>query len=573
MELLEIELENFKKIKKARVEVGGISVLVGGNDSGKSSFVQGVHFGVMAAGAFHDAGKKTFPQERLLFCPTLPFFRLSNKGEYANQSNFFYCRFGFSDDAGTPVDQKIRIYRAKNDNVGFEYEKSVASITRLLSKKSELFSVYVPGVSGVSRSEPLHQKGHIKRGIASGDANLYLRSVIYHIKKAGRLDQLVKHVKSVFPNFYLACEFDEENDTEINVLLSTSVGGIPTVPMELSATGVLQVLQLFAYVTLFAPRLLLLDEPDSHIHPDRQISLAKSLIRLTEKTNIKIVLATHSKHLISALTDHARFYSLKDGVSYELKEESSWVSLATDLGIASGLESLNCGAVDYLVLTEDSDKGFIKRLLVSNGFDLKRVLISSYDSCSQFTSAILLAQWVSERFKKTQIIIHRDRDFMTNEEVNFVMNKQNKSSFKLFITEGSDIESYFCEPEVISEISGISLDKSTDIVNKAATVLHNELVAKFTTKRQEATAFIKRLVKEGDARPNSLEMSSSIPLPKSHRLGKAMIKEIRKELVSATGKNSRFSGDKALKSLERNDVSSLKNKGGSPSFLSPAKQV
>ena len=84
MKITKIELENFKKITKASVNVRAITVLVGGNDSGKSSFVQGLHFAVMAASAFHAAGKKTFPQERLLFCPTLPFVRLGNKGEYAN---------------------------------------------------------------------------------------------------------------------------------------------------------------------------------------------------------------------------------------------------------------------------------------------------------------------------------------------------------------------------------------------------------------------------------------------------------------------------------------------------------
>lgn len=46
---------------------------------------------------------------------------------------------------------------------------------------------------------------------------------------------------------------------------------------------------------------LLIDEPDSHLHPDMQQRFAKFLIKLNENYNSKIIIATHSTTLLSAL--------------------------------------------------------------------------------------------------------------------------------------------------------------------------------------------------------------------------------------------------------------------------------
>lgn len=46
---------------------------------------------------------------------------------------------------------------------------------------------------------------------------------------------------------------------------------------------------------------LLVDEPDTHLHPDMQQRFAKFLIKLNEKYNCKIIISTHSTTLLSSL--------------------------------------------------------------------------------------------------------------------------------------------------------------------------------------------------------------------------------------------------------------------------------
>ena len=53
-------------------------------------------------------------------------------------------------------------------------------------------------------------------------------------------------------------------------------------------------------------RLILIDEPDAHIHPDLQVRLADFICSVVDKFNIQIVVATHSTTSLSALGQHGK---------------------------------------------------------------------------------------------------------------------------------------------------------------------------------------------------------------------------------------------------------------------------
>lgn len=66
MKLTNLTLEKFKKVDIVDINLHGLNVLVGGNNAGKSSVLQGVHFSVIAAIASKQAGRDTFTQESLM---------------------------------------------------------------------------------------------------------------------------------------------------------------------------------------------------------------------------------------------------------------------------------------------------------------------------------------------------------------------------------------------------------------------------------------------------------------------------------------------------------------------------
>src|SRR3546814_19605474 len=81
----------------------------------------------------------------------------------------------------------------------------------------------------------------------------------------------------VHPNVQLEVRFNDREDINIQALYDDAVLAGVKRPLETAATGVLQVVQIFAYLILFRPKLLLIDEPDAHLHPDKQERIIEAL--------------------------------------------------------------------------------------------------------------------------------------------------------------------------------------------------------------------------------------------------------------------------------------------------------
>src|SRR5262249_47138225 len=53
-------------------------------------------------------------------------------------------------------------------------------------------------------------------------------------------------------------------------------------------------------------RILLVDEPDAHIHPDLQIRVAEFLVAVATRYSLQVVVATHSLSLLAALAQYGK---------------------------------------------------------------------------------------------------------------------------------------------------------------------------------------------------------------------------------------------------------------------------
>ena len=63
----ELTLKSFKRIKNFKTSLEKINVLVGANNAGKSSVLQGIYFSIMAEVVRRRLDRKTVPQEKLLY--------------------------------------------------------------------------------------------------------------------------------------------------------------------------------------------------------------------------------------------------------------------------------------------------------------------------------------------------------------------------------------------------------------------------------------------------------------------------------------------------------------------------
>ncbi|MCO2939359.1 hypothetical protein FA270_25105 [Pseudomonas aeruginosa] len=531
MEITSIEIERFKRVQKAEIQLSDINVLVGANNAGKSSMLQGIHFCAGAAVAARRLDKTTFTQQSLLYCPARNFVDLRNGDPYQNQSAFGYLRVrgvvGNDDDQYT-----VRVYRGRNEgNVGCERHGN-PGIGAIVTAFIPPFSVYVPGLAGIPEVEEYRSESVVRKGVASGDANLYLRNVLLLIKTKKLLTELTQLMGLIFQNFSIDIKFDHVHDSHIDVLIQAGRQQTKK-PIELIGTGVLQTLQIFSYATLFKPKLLLLDEPDSHLHPDNQGLLADSLIALVENLETKIIISTHSRHLVESLYGEANFVWMKDGKIQKQGYTLEKVPLLMDIGALDSFDKLINGAISYVILTEDTNLAMMKILVEGSGFDMSKTLIYSYKASSNLNSAYALCEFILASAPECMVIIHADNDFLTECEAKSLRDKIEKCGAKAFVTEGSDIESYFVIPEHIGALLGEAPETISGWLEEIALAKHNKLTHKFSRKRDEAK---KKLYKNDNA-PDTLQlMGEAVPLPPDKRLGKFMLAELRNTMHERFGK-------------------------------------
>lgn len=121
-----------------------------------------------------------------------------------------------------------------------------------------------------------------------------------------------------------------------------------------------------------------------------------------------------------------------------------------------------------VVLTEDENHDHIIKYFEINNFDNSETEYFSYKGSGNISGAIVLARYLTEKNNDLKVIIHRDRDYLSDEEVDILEKRVKKHGFIFFVTTGVDIESIYLHPEHILELyPAITNDVLDEIIKKA----------------------------------------------------------------------------------------------------------
>ncbi|KIZ38240.1 hypothetical protein LO50_02310 [Stutzerimonas stutzeri] len=240
-------------------------------------------------------------------------------------------------------------------------------------------------------------------------------------------------------------------------------------PLDSVGTGLLQVIQIFAYIEYFSPKIILLDEPDSHIHPTKQKNLAHELAkRAKANETLKIVFSTHSRYILEALEDQANVVHFQGGRVFEDVKESK---ILIDIGAADADYLFSKKKLRYIVVTEDKvdnikeKKAFLKKFILANGLSEDEFVLHSYEGCAKVDFAKILKGFVHKQIPTAEVILHVDRDEKIDSDRDIIklIDDCEKKSISLFVTKYQEIESYFCDPQHVSNIYGISVEDAREV--------------------------------------------------------------------------------------------------------------
>jgi ABC-type ATPase involved in cell division len=143
-------------------------------------------------------------------------------------------------------------------------------------------------------------------------------------------------VSNVFPGLELEIGYDQRVDEHVVVSVKY---GEARLPLDAVGTGTLQAIQVLANLYLFKPRVLLLDEPDSHLHPDNQRRMIRALWQVSEMGYTQVIATTHSRHVLNAKPELAKLLMVSGGRLVPGAEERP-VALLMELGAIDDTERL-----------------------------------------------------------------------------------------------------------------------------------------------------------------------------------------------------------------------------------------
>jgi len=326
--ITEVTIKRFKTIKEITLPLRRINILIGSNNSGKSSILQALQFSVSVGQTLRSTAaewkkgvmKRSIPASQLVYTPLRDIASLVHNrwfGEtYYGVEIVLVGEPPPAPAAGSsdPVNQPTPKSSVTMDKGRGEFIKCAvagAEIGKMLEPLNPPFSVYVPGLAGIPVFEEHRSAVLVRKAAARGDANNVFRNILLLLRQNdSQWGSFVTDLQRVFPDRRIDVEFNPDRDEHIN---ATILVNQTPLPIDAAGTGILQAIQILAYVNLYKPRLLILDEPDAHLHPNNQRRLAKVLVDLADQRDFQILLSTHSRHLLDALRDDAKIHWIRNG--------------------------------------------------------------------------------------------------------------------------------------------------------------------------------------------------------------------------------------------------------------------
>jgi hypothetical protein len=225
IQLQSVRIRRFKRIDDASIDLKDVNVLVGGNNSGKSSIIQGLHFGIGLLQTI--ALLEKWPASRtdlstslnpnqIIYSPSEDVNALGPGAKLFEDENQA-CTIDFVMGSGQTFSVQVRKGRNRNILVSIKN----AQVERQLSSLERPFSIFSPGLAGITKREAFVADGVLLRTIARGDANLVLRNILYRLSSTPAWHSFLSDLHEVLPGVDISVDFDSRTDETIEVQIKT----------------------------------------------------------------------------------------------------------------------------------------------------------------------------------------------------------------------------------------------------------------------------------------------------------------------------------------------------------------
>ena len=290
-------IRGFKRFQEVTFDIPGHVVLAGPNNMGKTTLLQAIASWSLALDRWkqlNDFNKRKgyvrAPIARQAFSsvPLRSFDLLWNRRLYTGN-----VEIEVSNTDGRNIAMEFI-----SDSTEQIYVRPKPSVDPEALRKESLSAVYVPPMTGLGTEEPLYQTPKIAQLLGQAKPGEVIRNLLVQAKQSEKAwRDLTKSIKDLFgyellpPDEtgadILAQYRHSENDKELDIASAGS--------------GFQQVLMLLTFLHTRPASVLLIDEPDAHLHVILQDAIYGELRSTAMEKRSQLIIATHSEVIINSV--------------------------------------------------------------------------------------------------------------------------------------------------------------------------------------------------------------------------------------------------------------------------------
>ncbi len=293
----EIVLRRFKRFEEERFDLGGHVILAGPNNCGKTTVLQAIAAWSLALKTWKRLNNF---QRRGGAYPLAPIARQAFSAVPLRSFDLLWndrrdkqiIEIEVSPDRGAAVTMEFEENSTEQIYVRPRKDASPETIRAL-----ELDVVYVATVAGLSVEEPIYQTDYIETLLGRQRPGDVVRNLLFQASKSDAswipLNRAVSRLFGVellvpgTPGGQIICEYRQANAGT-------------TFDISSAGSGFQQIIMLLACLFTRKGSVILVDEPDAHLHVFLQDTIFAELGKAAAETKSQLVIATHSEVIFNS---------------------------------------------------------------------------------------------------------------------------------------------------------------------------------------------------------------------------------------------------------------------------------
>jgi len=311
--LTRLSVRNFKRFGEASIELGDVVVLIGPNNSGKTSALQALALWQLGVQRWREKRGMEVPKSR----PGITINRRDLSSLPMSASNLLWKDLHTSREnkpiyleievagvsSGQAWSAALELYYANEESFYCRPKKLPDGSFSLIPEQAlQIRVAFLPPMSGLVPNEVRIDPGAVQVRIGEGRTAEVLRNLCYQVHQANpeRWETVCSRIEQLFG---VALDPPEYLPGRGEVAMTYCEPSGAKLDLASAGRGLQQTLLLLAYLYANPKTVLLLDEPDAHLEILRQRQMYQLLTEVAREQGSQLVAASHSEVVLNEAAD------------------------------------------------------------------------------------------------------------------------------------------------------------------------------------------------------------------------------------------------------------------------------